>query len=576
VSPPSDSPSAASGVLDPPPDGDIGPSVPIARWSEPDEDYWLDEGIPFDPIARSGLPVLEPRTLSGKARRHGAHSAKVLRKSRFTYPTRRWPRRILISANLVVGLLLLSTASTYGYFDWRINQIKRVVIPSLVGGTRPAIKAAAVPVAPPGAPMTILVVGSDSRAGDTGGDAHQFGNSAAVGGQRSDTIMLLHLVPATTSATLLSLPRDLWVPIAGTHSSNRINSAFNNGPDQLVQTIEKDLGIPIDHYIEVDFQSFRDIVNAVGGVNEYFAVPARDSYSLLNIPRPGCYTMTGNMALSFVRSRHYEYKVNGRWVYEAESDLARIQRQQSFIKKMITKAQGEGLSNPLELNGVIGGITTNLTLDSGFSQSLLLTLAERYRNISPGNLPTTTLPTTATVIGGADVLLLQQPEARQTIASFLNPKPPASRATATTSTTTPAPVSTVAPSTVRVAVLNGSGRTGEAGTTRAALSRQGFVVTSDGSASNFNYTTSEVLYGPGSEAKAQLVASSVEGGAQVQSDPTLQGADVELITGQSYQGISAVSANGTPVPTTAPPTTTTTIYQLPGTPAGFVPPVTCQ
>jgi LCP family protein required for cell wall assembly len=497
--------------------------------------------------------------------RYGAHSHHG-RKTRFVYPVRRWPRRLLVVVNVVVAAMLVLAAATYGYADWRINQIGRVVIPSLVGGSKAANAAA---VAVPGAPMTILVVGSDTRAGDTGGDAAQFGNSSQVAGQRSDTIMLVHLVPATRSAAILSIPRDLWVPIAGM-GSNRINTAFDSGPDLLVRTIETDLGIPIDHYVAVDFQSFRDIVNAVGGVKEYFPTPVKDQYSLLNIPAPGCYNMTGQMALSFVRSRHYEYQVNGQWIYEAESDLARIQRQQSFVKKMIAKAQGENLTNVSQINGIIGGVTNNLTLDSAFSQSLLLSLAQRYRNISAGSLPTSTLPTYPTVIGGADVLLLQQPDAQNVIANFLHPPASAKKTAPTSSTTTPVP--DVAPSTVKVTVLNGSGRTGEATAAAAALAQQGFVVGSVGSAPSFTYTTTQVLYGSGSQAKAQLVANSVEGGAQMQSDPALQNADVELITGSSYQGISAATSGASAASTPTKPTTSTTVYQLPGTPPGSTPP----
>lgn len=472
-----------------------------------------------------------------------------------------------MTINVVVAAMLVMVAVAYGYADWRINQIRRVDIPSLVGGNEAASSAA---VAAAGAPMTILVVGSDSRAGDTGGDAAQFGSSTQVAGQRSDTIMLVHLVPATRSAEILSIPRDLWVPIPGM-GSNRINTAFDSGADLLVRTIETDLGIPIDHYVEVDFQSFRDIVDAVGGVKEYFPTPAKDQYSLLNIPAPGCYTMTGQMALSFVRSRHYEYQVDGRWMFEAESDLARIQRQQSFVRKMIAKAQSENITNLSQINGIIGGVTNNLTLDSRFSQSLLVSLAERYRNISAAGLATSTLPTSPAVIGGADVLLLQQPDAHNAIAGFLNP-PTGARKSAPTSSTTAVP--NVAPSSVKVAVLNGSGRSGEASSAAAALAQNGFVVASVGSAPSFTYATTEVLYGSASQAKAQLVADSVAGGAQLQSDPSLQGADVELITGQSYQGISASTGATAPStsPITAPPTTATTVYQLPGTPPGFTPP----
>lgn len=469
-------------------------------------------------------------------------------------------------------MMLIATGSVYAYANWRLDQIHRIVIPSIID--KPPNVATTVPSTGPlpGA-MTILIVGSDSRAAeDDGGNAAQFGSTSEVGGQRSDTIMLLRVNPASTTAQLLSIPRDLWVPIPGTDGSNRINSAFDTGADLLVKTIETDLGIGIDHYIEVNFQSFQDIVNAVGGVEEYFPTPARDAYSLLNIPAAGCYNLTGNMALSFVRSRHYEYEVNGEWMYEAESDLARIQRQQSFIKKMIAKAEASGLTNPLELNNVIGGITTNLTVDSGFSQSLMLTLAKRFRNISPSTLPTSTLPTSAAVIGGADVLLLQQPEAEQAIADFLNP-PPAKPTTTAPPSTTPATAPSLPPSSVQVSVLNGSGQTGQATTTATALRGEGFVVTNVNSASNFNYATSVIEYPAGEEAQAQLVASVVQGASQLELDPSISGTDVVLITGQSFTGIGALPAAGSTVTTTVPATPpTTAAYELPGTPPGFVAP----
>ncbi len=476
---------------------------------------------------------------------------------------RRWPRRILIAANVMVALMLMGAVGVYGYVNWRFGQIGQVFIPSLRSSANAA----------PGSPMTILVVGSDSRAANSASDAKQFGSGAAVAGQRSDTIMLVHVNPASTSATVMSIPRDLYVNIPGKNYRDRINTTFDSGPDLLVKTIEADLGITIDHFVEVDFQSFRDIVNAVGGVTEYFPTPARDAFSLLNIPKAGCYTMSGSQALAFVRARHYEYQVNGRWVYEAESDLARIKRQQSFIKKMIAKAQSSGLTDPLALNNILGGVTNNLTVDSGFSRSLLLALGKRFRNLSPDSLPTATLPTTPAVIGGADVLLLQQPNAQQAIADFLGQ----GRSSTDTTSGSPTTASGIAPSSVNVAVLNGSGRTGEASKTGNDLARQGFHVTSSHSANNFNYTTSVIRYLPGNQAKAETLASAVLGPTQLQVDSSLLGADVELITGSSYQGIAAVPPTGTTSPkaaraTTVPATPPTTTYELPGTPAGFVPP----
>lgn len=477
-------------------------------------------------------------------------------------PKRRWPRRVLIATNLLVGVMLVGAVTVYGYANWRFSQIRRILLPHVTAN------------APPGAPMTILVVGSDSRSVVTGKDAAQFGGTSQVSGQRSDTIMLVHVDPASTKATLLSIPRDLWVPIPGKGFSQRINTTFDSGPDLLVQTIEQSLGIPIDHYVEVNFQSFRDIVNAVGGVKEYFPTPARDAFSLLKIPAAGCYSLNGEMALQFVRARHYEYRVNGRWVFEAESDLARIKRQQSFIKKTIAKAQGSGLTNPLELNQIIGSVTNNLTLDKNFSQSLLLSLGKRFRALAPDSLPTVTLPTTAAVIGGADVLLLQQPAARQAISDFLAP----GQDSTTTSTTTAGGGSATAPSSVRVTVLNGTGRPGEASKAAVDLQHQGFVVSTGGSAPNFSFATTTVRYRPGQQAKAQLVASAIEGPTQLQSDANVQG-DVELITGLSFEGIKTIpGASGVTTPTTrTTPTTdsstpTSTVYELPGTPAGFTPP----
>jgi LCP family protein required for cell wall assembly len=447
----------------------------------------------------------------------------------------------------------------YGYVTWRFGQINRIHIPTLLGGH-----------AGGGQPMTVLIVGSDSRAGATGADAKAFGANQ-VTGHRSDTIMLARIDPNSTRATLMSIPRDLWVPIPGKGYSQRINTAFDTGPDLLVQAIKQDLGLDVNHYVEVDFNSFRQVVNAVGGVKQYFPTPARDSMSDLNVPNPGCYTLNGQTALQFVRSRHYEYLSNGRWHYEAESDLARIKRQQQFIKKMISKAQSAGLTNPIELNNILGGVTNNLTVDSGLSRNLMLSLAKRFRSLSPDSLPTMTLPTTPTVIQGNDVLLLKQPDAQQTIATFLG----TGQQSPNTSNAAPA---NVRPNEVQVSVLNGSGRRGEAGQAQAALLREGFAVANASSANNYNYTESVVRYGPGAEAKAQLVASVVRGGALVQPDSSIRGSDVVLITGRSYAGISVVTGSSTgSVPTTSAPgralvTPPTTVYQLPGTPAGFTPP----
>jgi LCP family protein required for cell wall assembly len=440
---------------------------------------------------------------------------------------RRWLRRLLIGLNVFVAVCLLGAGTVYGYVWWRFGQINRISLHNLTGSA-------------PGsdAPMNILIVGSDSRAFvNDATDKTSFGSGVAVGGARSDTTMIAHLDPKAGTATLLSIPRDLWVPIADKGYSQRINTAFDVGPDLLVRTIQDDLGIPINHYVDLDFKTFRQVVDAMGGVKFWYPEPVHDTFSGLNITTPGCYTLSGDMALSLVRARHMTYQDNGRWKVEGESDLARIRRQQLFVKKVITKAEGTGLANITSINGVVGGIVNNVTVDSGFSQKQMLHLARKYRSFNTDQLVTMTLPTTAAVIGGADVLLPIHDQDQAVIATFLGQNQPSGAQ----STTAP-PSTAIAPSSVDVRVLNGSGRHLEATTAARDLHAAGFnaSVGAAGSVAGFGYTSSVIKYGPNDQAKAQTLAAAIVGGAQLQEDSSLTSGAVELITGQSYGGVHAV------------------------------------
>ena len=315
-------------------------------------------------------------------------------------------------ATIAAGLAVVVLAVvTFSYAQYRLGQVRRISVAGLSHDAHSSGE-------------TILVVGSDSRAGNSGADAAHFGSTSAVTGQRSDTILLLHLEPGTRTASLMSVPRDLWVTIPGKGTKQRINTTFDVGPGLLVRAIHDDLGIAVDHFVQVDFQSFRRVVDAVGGVKVYFPTPARDAFSGLNITTPGCYGMSGDMALSFVRSRHYQYREGNRWISEAASDEARIHRQQFFVRKMLAAAKATGPLDLPRVNRIVGGVAPNLTVDSHFSQGRMLSLARTYRNLTPDQLPSVTLPTTPAVISGNDVLLLKEPGGRQTIDGFLHPAPP--------------------------------------------------------------------------------------------------------------------------------------------------------
>jgi LCP family protein required for cell wall assembly len=348
---------------------------------------------------------------------------------------RRWPRRTLILANVVVLAMLALGASAFGYVQWRLGEVNRIAVNGL---TAPK----------PGAPITVLAVGSDTRNLGKGASAI-FGSTDSVTGQRSDTIMLVRIVPATSSVAIMSIPRDLLVPIAGV-GTTRINSAFNSGPDLLVSTIRQDFGINVNHFMVVNFYSFTQIADSIGGVYQYFPTPARDLYSDLSVPKAGCVLLKGSQALAFVRSREYQYYMDGTWQYQLvpESDLARIQRQQDFIKLAIKKAEQVAPTNPVALNGVIAGIAGSLTVDNSFSSSQLINLASVLRHANAAGIPEWTYPTVnSTEVPGA--LDPVPSEDQQMVQQFLSYGLPAIGATAGTG-----------PATTTGTVVVGMGRPG--------------------------------------------------------------------------------------------------------------------
>ena len=453
-----------------------------------------------------------------------------------------WPRRFLVIVNVVVAFILVCGVAAFAYVEVRLGQVNRISLPGLTAARSSG-------------PFTVLIVGSDTR--ELGGSGNQqFGSQSETPGQRSDTIMLARVVPATSRMTLLSIPRDLWVDIPGMGYS-KINSAFNTGPALLIRTIEKDLGIPINHFVEINFDSFRQITDAVGGVKFYFPTPARDAYSLLDVPKAGCVNLTGNQALGFVRSRHYQYFEDGQWQTQGLSDLARIQRQQAFVKKMIKKAETK-FTNPFALNGVVGALAKNLTVDKRFSTSLMIGLAEDFRRADVAGIPTETLPVQNYFVDYQDALSLQQPQAQQMITAFnhLGDKTSSKSGSGSGSKAVP-------PSKVAVEVANGSGVTGQAAQAGADVRKLGYKVTVTSTSPGYGFTGNEIEYAPDSLAAAQHLEAKLAGGATLVESGSLSPTpyNLELITGADWAGLA--SAHHSTSSTTAPSTTTTT-YLLPG------------
>jgi LCP family protein required for cell wall assembly len=465
----------------------------------------------------------------------------------------RWRRRTLYALSFIVLLAGIGVGGLYVYANYRFDQIKKIHAKHL---------AAAVP---PGKPFNLLLVGSDSRSFVSNAtQVKAFGNEANAGGQRSDVTMVARFDPAAKTVTVLSIPRDLWVDIPGNDSGisgmNRINAAYDGGPDLLVQTIEQDLGIPINHYVAVDFPGFSGMVNALGGVTMDFPTAVKDQYTGLDVTTTGCQVVNGTTALQVVRSRHLYYKnSNGYWESDGLSDFSRIQRQDAFFRAVLAKLNASILS-PLTINSFIGAAVGNLTIDDTLTQGDLLHIANVFRGLASSHLVTETLPTTAYYTsGGADALKAAQPYAQNLISAFnaigTTPAVPVKGSKATTTTTAP----TEPHSLVGVDVLNASTVGGIAHATATALTTQGFDVTAIGNATTQLAAgdPSEILYGPAGVEAAHTLASVLGGPVSLVADPSQSGPTVSLLVASSQ--LTVTGSPGTTTTTTPGPTTTTTI-----------------
>jgi polyisoprenyl-teichoic acid--peptidoglycan teichoic acid transferase len=382
-----------------------------------------------------------------------------------------------------------------------------------------------------------LLIGSDSRAFVNGPqDAQHFGSAQQQTGQRSDTIMVAHVDDRTGTALLVSFPRDLWVAIPGIGHA-KINAAFNAGPQRVIETIENDFDIPISHYLEVDFAGFRKMVNAIGTIPIYFPAPARDTKSGLSVNQAGCQHLTGDQALAYVRSRYYESLVNGKWTPDPTSDLGRIRRQQYFLRTLAQQTLHAAASAPWNANGLLDSMLDNLQRDPLLGLSSLRALAYAFHRA--GGVETQTLPVNRQFINGQDALVIDSAKAAPLLTRLRGIGNPVGAQSTTAS---------VDPSNIHVSVENGSGRTGLGARADDALGGLGFsVVGAATNADRSDYAVTEVRYAPGAVTKARFLLSELGGAGKVLAlkGGAPSGADIVLVLGRDYKGLSRVA------PTTA-------------------------
>ncbi len=482
---------------------------------------------------------------------------------------RSWPQRLLISFNLTVIVGALVCAAGLGYFNLKLSKLKRVSVGSVLtdaGGG-------------PSKPQNYLLVGTDSDAGLAANDPAVQGRNL-VTGQRSDTMMLLHLDPSSKQAQLLSIPRDLWVTIPGTRTRSKINAAIEiGGPKLLIETVEKALNVPVNHYAEIDFQGFKQLVAAVGGVPIYFNVPVRDAefcsygtgcvggirrHSILDVETPGCVTLNPDEALAYARSRYFQYKVNGRWKPDENGDLGRISRQQDFVRVALRRALSKAVHDPLKLNSLIDSGLGAVTFDEKLTAGDVFALARKFRSFNADTLKTIELPVVG--LGDNSSVLVDEAKAAPILAQFREQ--------------TSGGAGAAQPSQVKVQVLNGSGIGGQAGRISQGLAAAGFGTGLPADATGQGTSSTVIRYAPGDEASARLVARFLDGPVSYEPRTTVGAGSIVIVTSSSLRGVrpSPAPESDVPGPTTTTTTTTpaqpggsTGPQQAPPSTAGFVP-----
>jgi LCP family protein required for cell wall assembly len=456
--------------------------------------------------------------------------------------TRRSPTKIvLISLATLIVVVVAAVAADYFYLNSLVTHVN-------VGGETKTYNNT----------ENILLVGSTTRCGlKTQNKAYGL-CAQGVTGVNSDVVMILHLDFGTNKISILSLPRDLFVPNARTTGANKIDAALYQGPTQLVAAVQDDFGVPINHYIELNFDTFASVVNVLGGINMYFPMQIFDAYSGLNIRHTGCIHLSGYRALQVVRARHLQIRMKGEgfahkyWTQEALSDLARIRRDHEFLKVLGTAMKARGISNPITDQRLATAVAPYLTVDSGFSTSHMLSLVEHFHSVSVSGVPEMTVPVVLVETGSylykgylyGDVEFPIEPSITSVIHQFLG---------------LPSSINTVngkalpKDSSVTVSVVNGTTVASEGHTVARNLGRYGFKISAVGAEAPWGKRTETVVYHRSnfgaSLGAAQAVLRTLTGPAVMAIGHVVTGSVVTVVTGTDLGVL--------PVPSTHPLTTTT-------------------
>jgi LCP family protein required for cell wall assembly len=392
-------------------------------------------------------------------------------------------RRLAVSVLVLVAILVAGAVSAFAYVRGLEKKINRVTLddPELAGMLQENVP-------PPGDPFYILLMGSDRRPGEKWA--------------RSDTLIVARIDPKARKIQMISIPRDTRVMIPGRHL-DKINAAPSwGGPKLAIRTVKEFTGLPISHYLSIDFQGFSAVVDAIGGVwfdvKERIHDPDAPAWSRKNaVVEKGYQKLDGFHSLVLVRSRH-QY---------ADGDFSRMRNQQAFLKAMAKQALA--FKNMFSAPAIIQAVSDNL--DTDMTTSELVTLVQQFKGLQDSDIDAVTMPGASSFIDGLSYVVANESKFDAMLARMrkglpLDPK--ASTTAPSTASTTTAAIQ-MKPADVTVTVRNGAGVSGLAKLGADLFTKAGFPVTETGNLNQFVYSKSLVVFPKGREAEATLVRETL-------------------------------------------------------------------
>lgn len=428
-------------------------------------------------------------------------------------------RRRRLTVTILATLLVLIAGAAYGAwayvnsFQTKINK----VVTSDAGFAKSLAQDA--PKAP-GEPFYMLLMGDDRRPGEVRA--------------RSDTLILARIDPQKKKIQLISIPRDSRVTIPGYSAPQKINAAAAwGGPALAIKTVKQLTGVPISHFLTVDFKGLRTIVDAMGGV--WIDVPEKidgrvknDKWNNANrLIQPGYQKLDGWHALTFVRVRHQF----------ADGDFSRMRNQQTFIKAMVK--QGLSLSSVIKAPKIIAAVSDNLTTDLSVAQ--LVDLVAQFKGMKDADLEAATVPASNAFINGVSYVIIDEPKLAAMISRMEKGEPmvPAKTTPGSTGSSSAASSSSnpaVQPSQITLTIRNGAGVSGLAKSATDLFTKAGFVIKESGNMNQFVYSKTLVVYKTGTEDKARVVSDELGYGDVVPAAGLYKfNTDIMVVVGKDWK-----------------------------------------